>query len=84
MNRKVWIALSVVFFALLLIFPIYMIVDAVALANYAVSNPLDDTQTRELLQQATVAHQTLLTALAIGEVIVMVLFAISLRGIFKP
>ncbi len=84
MNKRVWMVLSAVLFAIALIFPVYMMVDAISLANYVVSNPLDDTGVQQRLQEQTVAHQTLLIVLSIAEVIVVVLFALCLRVVLKP
>jgi uncharacterized membrane protein YphA (DoxX/SURF4 family) len=84
MNKMAVIA--AILLAAALIFPMYMLIES---SNEDFRDlmhrgfPLDETQIDAYFQDATVRHQTLFAILAVGELVLVVLFVIALRASLK-
>jgi len=81
------IMLAMVFLAISLVLPIYMLVeswneDLVNLGHRG--TPLDDTGVQSYFNDVSARHQTLLTILAIGEIAMLILFILAFRAGLKP
>jgi hypothetical protein len=87
MSRRILLALAAIFIGIALVLPVYALVESwnEDFANLTRrGNLLDETDLQDYFQETTVRHQTLFTFLAIFEVVLVVLIAITLRTAFKP
>jgi hypothetical protein len=85
--RTKMMVLAVIFLAILLALPIFMLIeswneDLVNLGN--MGTPIDDTGLQNFLNDIAVRHQTLLTILAVSEIALLVLFILAFRAGLKP
>jgi hypothetical protein len=86
MMRTRMMILAMVFLAILLVLPIFVLVESwnEDLANLGQQGtPLDDTGIQSYFNDVSARHQTLLTILAIGEITMLVLFVLAFRAGLK-
>ena len=84
--RKRLLIVSGVLLAILMIFPLLMILASWNLDFANLGNrgpPLLDTDVQSFFASAAVQHQTLLTILAFGEILVLAAFLLTLRAAFR-
>jgi hypothetical protein len=85
--KKGMLVVSMVLLTIMIIFPLYMLIESwnEDLTNLGQqSTPLDQTGIQSYFADATVRHQTLLTILAVGEVVLLVLFILTFRMAIRP
>lgn len=84
--KKRLLVVSGILLAILIVFPALMILaswnlDFANLGNRA--HPMYDTDIQSYFASAAVLHQTLFTILAVGEVVLLAAFVLTLRAAFR-